>query len=358
MGSLGYFRELAVLKRIGFVLIVFSLVSAGCSRFAETAADNNEYAPALGTPEGMAAYLLEQGLAELESVEIWPSRYGDGLKLTTAHYEIFTTFMEPLMLRQVPRFMESAYRSYNGQLPEPIETTHKFIVYLFADREQWVDFTESFTGDKAKLFCKIKAGAYCHNATCVTYNIGRTRTFSALGHEGWHQFNSRHFEFRLPSWLDEGTAMLFEHYEADGEKFRFDSSGNDYRLDALAATLENRRMIPLKSLLATNPGEVLATDEEDAVMAFYSQSYALVRFLREATYGERRSEYRQLLRDALRGDWPIDNVSRRIARDRNEPRTVLWNRIVGIGLFEKYIDEDIEKIERQYLAYCRSIVQE
>ena len=117
-------------------------------------------------------------------------------------------------------------------------------------------------------------------------------------------------------------------------------------------------MIWLKDLLATNPGEVLATDEQDAVMAFYSQSYALVRFLREATYGERLIEYRQLLRDALHGDWPIDSVSRRIASDRNEPRTVLWNSIVGTGLFARYIGEDFDRIEKQYIAYCRSLVED
>ena len=331
---------------------------AGCSRSRKRAAKESEQAFSLGTSSGMSAYLLGQELAELESVEPWQSEYGDGLKLTTTHYQIFTTLFEPLMLRQVPRFMESAYRGYNEQLPELIETTNRFVVYLFADREQWADFTKSFTGERAELFCKIQAGAYCHNATCVTYNIGRRRTFSALGHEGWHQFNSRHFKYRLPSWLDEGVAMLFEEFEIDGDTFTFEPARNDYRLDALADTLESQRMIRLKDLLATNPGEVLATDQADTVMAFYSQSYALVRFLREATYGERLSEYRQLLRDGLRGHWPIDNVSREIARDRNKTRTVLWNRIVGTGLFEKYIDEDIAKIERQYLAYCKSLAKD
>ena len=121
--------------------------------------------------------------------------------------------------------------------------------------------------------------------------------------------------------------------------------------------MKNKRMIRLEDLLATNPGEVLATDHKDTVMAFYSQSYALVRFLREAAYGERLSEYRRLLSDGLRGDWPLDTLSKQIAHDRNKPRTVLWNRIVGTGLFEKYIDEDIKKIEKQYIAYCRSIVE-
>ncbi len=345
------------MKRLALFWIVGIVSLAGCSRFAKRAANEAEYAQSLGTSGGMTAYLLDQELAELESVEPWRGEYGDGLKLTTTHYEIFTTLFEPLMLRQVPRFMESAYRGYNEQLSEQIETTHKFKVYLFADRDQWEDFTRSFTGERAELFCKIQAGAYCHNATCVTYNIGRRRTFSALGHEGWHQFNSRHFEYRLPSWLDEGVAMLFEEYRDEGEKFYFEPGENEYRLDALAATLKKKRMIRLKDLLATSPGEVLATDEADTVMAFYSQSYALVRFLREATYSERLSEYRRLLRDGLRGDWPIDSVSKQIASDRNKPRTVLWNRIVGTGLFEKYIDEDITKIEKQYIAYCKSIVE-
>jgi len=117
-----------VLKRLALILIAVLIGLGGCSRFARRTTDEGEYAQALGTSGGMTAYLLNQGLAELESVEPWQSEYGDGLKLTTTHYEVFTTLFEPLMLRQVPRFMESAYRGYNDQLPEPIETMHKFTV--------------------------------------------------------------------------------------------------------------------------------------------------------------------------------------------------------------------------------------
>ena len=106
--------------------------------------------------------------------------------------------------------MESAYKAYNSQLPVPIKTSSKFIIYLFADRTQWEHFTWTFAGEQAEIFYKIKAGAYYHNDACVAYDIGPERTFSTLGHEGWHQFSSRHFKYRLPSWLDEGVAMLFE----------------------------------------------------------------------------------------------------------------------------------------------------
>ncbi|MBN2139290.1 MAG: hypothetical protein JW720_15920 [Sedimentisphaerales bacterium] len=319
-----------VFKRIGFICVSIIICLAGCSR--------------------------PQKVADTVSAELWQSDYGPGVKLTTAHYHIYTTADDPELLNEAPSFMESAHRGYNKQLPEPIETANKFVIYLFGDRRQWEDFTRSFTGDRAELFCRIKAGAYCHNGVCVAYDIGRRRTLATLGHEGWHQFSSRHFEYRLPSWLDEGVAMQFEHYETRDGRFYFEPSGNTYRLDALAATLAQGRMTRLGDLLAANPGDVLATDQTEAVLAFYSQSYALVRFLREDGYGEWLGDYRRLLYDGLRGDWPLDEVSGRIARDRNEPRTVLWNRIVGISLFEKYIGEDIDKIESRYLSYCRNIV--
>ena len=284
--------------------------------------------------------------------------YGRGSKLTTAHYEIYTTVKEQPILSRVPKLMESAYRGYNSQLPEPIETANKFKVYLFADRAQWVDFTRAFTGARAELFCKIKAGAYCHNGACVAYNIDKKRTLSVLAHEGWHQFNSRHFEYQLPSWLDEGVAMLFEEPRRKKGGYRFEWAQNDYRLDALAETLDKDRMMPLAELLAVNPGEVLATDETESVAAFYSQSYALVRFLREADDGAMLADYRRLLLDGLEGNWPLDKVSSEIARDRNIPRTILWNRIVGVRLFREYIGDDFERIEREYLAFCRRLADQ
>jgi hypothetical protein len=302
-------------------------------------------------------YLYEQNLPELESVEQWQNEYGPGLKLTTPHYEIYTTLFNHAMLRKIPRFIETAYQAYNSQLPEPVETSAKFPVYIFAERSQWENFTRTFAGQQAEMFCKIKAGAYCHNDACVAYDIGPERTFLALGHEGWHQFNSRIFRYRLPSWLDEGVAMLFESHKTEDERIYFVPAENSYRLRSLGATLVKNKIIPLRELTAINPGQVLATDMTEDVMAFYSQSYALVRFLREADSGKRMSIYQRLLADGLWGNWPLDEVSREVAIDRNIPRTILWNHIVGTSLFQKYIDEDFERIEQEYLAFCRQIAR-
>jgi len=310
----------------------------------------------IDTPTGMIGYLQQLQLPALKSVEVWQNNYAPGLKLTTAHYEIYTTLLEPLMLSQVPGFMESAYRGYNTQLPEPIETTARFKIYLFSERRQWEDFTKTFAGQQAPVFCKIKAGAYYLNGACVAYNIGRERTFSALGHEGWHQFNKRHFRFRLPSWLDEGIALLFEVSRETGGLFYFEPGRNFYRLGALKTSLMKNEMFPLRQLIAMNPGEVLTSEKKGSVMAFYGQSYALVRFLREEGYGKRLRNFQQLLLDGQRGNWPLSRQNKTIAADRNIPLTVRWNRAVGTELFKHYIGDDFDQIEREYLAFCRKIV--
>jgi hypothetical protein len=340
-------------RKLVLICILCVIPLAGCLE-SQSQVDNSQI-QRIDTPAGMIEYLHRQNLPALKSVEVWQNEFGPGLKLTTAHYEIFTTLLEPLMLSQVPGFVESAYRGYNDQLPEPIETTTKFTIYLFAERKQWEDFTKGFTGPQAPLYLKIKAGAYYLKGACVTYNIGRERTFSTLGHEGWHQFNKRHFKFRLPSWIDEGIAMLFETSRYDQGLFYFEPFQNMNRLSALKMTLMKNKMIPLRQLIAMNPGEALMTGDE-TVMAFYSQSYALVRFLREEGFGKRLGNYRQMLQDGLMGKWPLEKKDRRIAAGRNIPMTVWWNRAVGTKLFEHYISDDFDQMEEEYLKFCRKMV--
>jgi len=350
-----FLSETCVLVRFVLACSLALALAAGCTQSAGVG-PGGAAAPGV-VYSGMVEYLESERVPELESVQRWDSGYGYGLKLTTAHYEVFTTLFEPSMLRRVPGFLEAAWRGYNDQLGRSLESRRRFRVYIFAQRQQWEAFTRAFTGDKAEIFCKIKAGAYYYNGSCVTYNIGRSRTFSALGHEGWHQFSDRHFELRLPSWLDEGLAMQFESPRVEKGRYVFDPDWNLDRLEGLAKTVGRGKIIRLRDLLAINPGQVLASERDEATAAFYSQSYALVRFLRESAGGARLAAFRRLLADGLTGRWPLDDVSKRIARDRNQPRTVLWNRIVGVGLFEKYIGAEIEQIEREYLAFCRGLLR-
>ncbi|MBW2559186.1 MAG: hypothetical protein JRD69_10215 [Deltaproteobacteria bacterium] len=310
--------------------------------------------PDLNSQDGLCDHLRQ--LPAVKSVEPWENPYGEGITITTKHYQIHTTMFELLVLRQVPGFMESALIAYKKQLPVPIESENLFTIYLFDDRWQWEDFTKKFTGENSPVYLSIKKGAYYLNGACVAYNIGRTRTFSVLGHEGWHQFNSRHFIYRLPSWLDEGIATLFETSKCVNGIFQFTPERNLSRLGPLRNVLLSGKTIGLEKLIALNPGEVVVQANSDAVAAFYAQSYALTRFLREEDYGKNLRRYHNLLIGAAKGTWPLDGTLHKIASDRNIPLTASWNRYVSPKLFAYYIDPHYTLMEDEYMAFCRKLV--
>jgi len=333
-----------------FLLSSAVIAAAGCGGPGEPAGGG----PDTATAVGLARYLRSEDLPHLEQVAIWDGPYGQGLKLSTRHYDIYTTLLEPLMLCEIPAFMESAYRGYNSQLPDPIETSTRLEIYLFAARRQWEEFTKSFAGDQADLYLRIKAGAYYLNGLCVAYNIGRSRTFSVLGHEGWHQFNSRHFKLRLPSWLDEGAAMLFETSRRHRGMFRFEPHLNLDRLAPLKKAVSENRLLPIARLVSLNPSEVLASGRDEDTARFYAQTYALVRFLREYGHGRYLAAYRRMLHDGLEGKWPVDAEGLNTAADRNIPLTVRWNRYAG-PLILAYYMAGIGSLEESYRAFCAKI---
>lgn len=275
--------------------------------------------------------------------------------METAHFEIYTTLLEPLILGRLAAFMETAFQEYQKQLPSPIESRRRLTVYLFADRGQWESFTDVFAGSQAPLYRQIQKGAYCLKDTCVAYHIGIEQTFSALAHEGWHQFTGRHFVYRLPSCLDEGIATLFETFEQREGRFVFRPDRNTGRLGTLKMNVQHGRLIPLASLIELNPGQVL--DSGDSALAFYSQAHALVRFLRENNRELGIRAYRQMLYDALTGSWPVSEELGRSLSDRRIPLTARMNRELAPQLFSHYIHADIDRLQAPFEAYCRRISQ-
>lgn len=314
--------------------------------------DSPEADPALAAAQSLCA----QHVPALIALHMWVGEYGAGLEIVTSHYRIFTTHLEPTFLKQIPQFMESAHAAYNGLLVEPVSPHAQSIVYVFAHRAQWEAFTHAFAGEQAAVLCRIRQGAYCHKGACVAYDIGRDRTFAALAHEGWHQFMTRHFAYRLPSWLDEGLAMFFESYSWEEGDCRFHGAANIYRLEGLRFQLAQPSFLSLVDLLKASPGEMMAQDNAQSVIGFYSQSYALVRFLSEGKppLGE---GLRKMLSDGQQGRWPLESEARRTAADRNQPRTLEWNRQVGVQLFHTYIGNDVTRLEQAYRAYCQELVK-
>ena len=285
-------------------------------------------------------------------IDQWENPYGRGLLIETDHYEIYTTLLEPVMLRRIPAFMESAFRAYQNILDKKMDSPYKMKIYIFADRQQWEVFSESFTGSMWPVYQKIQKGAYYLNGSCVTYNIGMTRTFSALAHEGWHQFSSRHFSYRLPSWLDEGIAMHFEVFEKRSGHYEFVPEKNLPRLGGLKLAIHTRNIVSVHDLIGMNPGDVVGASQEQAVNGYYSQAYALVRFLREYNYGIYREDFDRMLFGGLEGTWPVTKDAAKILADRNIPISAYWNREFSPKLFEYYFSNDYNSIQEQYFSFC------
>ncbi len=341
-------------KKIICLAAIPALLIFGCSESAKTGSGSapSDRPAELSTPAGMCEYLKK--LPAVEDARIWQNEYAPGIRITTDHYEVYTTLIEPLMLRQIPALVEAAYKAFQRQLPSPVQTDRKFDIYLFALRSEWEQFTREHAGRNYPMYLKIKKGAYYLNGACVAYNIGRNTTFGVLTHEAWHQFNSRTFMYRLPSWLDEGIATTLETPIYKRGKFSFPAYANLNRLGGLRKTMLEGNFIPLKHLIALNPGYVISDSAN--VMAFYSQAYALVRFLREDEYGKRLTSYHNLLLAGLRGNWPLSDRNRTMAADRNIPLTTGFNAYVSTKLFSLYIGEDIEQIEKEYRRFCTKLV--
>ncbi|MBL7215493.1 MAG: hypothetical protein ISS71_07420 [Phycisphaerae bacterium] len=341
--------------RYSLFLLVGSVLcfSSGCHEQALSP----EPQAAMKTPGAFADYVRNE--PAVRDVQLWDNPYGPGLVIQTKHYRVYTTLLEPLMLRQVPGFIESAFKAYESQLPRPRLARQLMDVYLFGTRGQWEDFTKSFTGAESAMYLQIKKGAYVANGTCVAYNIGRKQTFSVIGHEGWHQYNQHLFTYRLPSWLDEGIATLFETCRYTQGQFVFEPGKNLMRLGSLKETMQKGGFIPLHQLILLNPGQVLTGgygDTDDAVIAFYAQNYALVRFLREQNYGIRLRKYHALLLGAAEGTWPLQGDWATMAADRRQRLTARWNSQVSGALFDYYINEDIQKLDAEYREFCAKIV--
>jgi hypothetical protein len=336
------------------MLIGILLTLCGCQQSRRSEAANGS-AGSLNGIHQMADYIRNE--PAVKDVQIWTNGHGPGLIVQTENYLVYTTLLEPLMLRQLPAFLESAYQAYQSQLPRPLVKTQPLTVYLFESRSQWEMFTRTFAGADAEMYLKIQRGAYTLNGACVAYNIGRKQTFSVIGHEGWHQFNQQLFVYRLPSWLDEGIATLFETCRYSQGRFLFEPSRNLMRLGSLKETIQRKQLIPLKQLLVLNPGQVLNDHgNDDSVIAFYAQNYALVRFLREYNYGIRLRQYHRMLLGGAEGSWPLPHDVASLAADRTRPLTVGWNTRISPILFSYYIEPEIKLLEKEYQDYCRKIV--
>lgn len=307
-------------------------------------------------------------------VEAWSFEGQPGRKLVTPNYAIYTTVQDLDVVEAVGQLVEGALAQYR-RLSPPVPAAERSATvaahrsdlsarplsiapshgplecYLFQTREQWASFTRSRTGADAAVYLQINRGGYTVRDWYVAFFIGDVGTYSVIAHEGWHQYVARHFKSRLPPFLEEGLACMFEEVRWGGRSGRlprWSLSRNGSRLVGLREALEGGRLVPLAELAEMHAGHVVDRPTEE-IDAFYAQSWAFVRFLWEADDGQYRPILRRMLADATAGTlFPGDPVLR-----RNDGT---WDAGFARPMLEYYLSSNLDDMDVKFRRYVHALV--
>jgi len=273
-----------------------------------------------------------------------------GQRLLTDHYSIYTTVSDAVTLQALPVFMETAHRQYARLLPPRNSSDRRMDCYLFATRAQWERFTRGFAGNQARIYLRIRSGAYTQGDTCVAYYIRRSETLAVLAHEGMHQYISRHFGRQVPAWLNEGLATYCENYDWLGHDPTFAPHTNRFRINSLRHALAARHFLPVGELLDMHAGHVIDSARPAAVQSYYAQVWSVMMFLRHGPVKAYRAGLERLLNDL---GTPALATAARAQMAATADRQLSF----GQAVFRHYITEELETFTHQHLSYARHLAQ-
>lgn len=289
------------------------------------------------------------------SVERWSFNGNPGRRLTTPHYVIYTTVQDEDLVRSLGQLMEGALTQYRRLAPGIPASDRPMECFLFQSRDEWAAFTRGKTGADAAIYLQINRGGYTVGDWYVAYFIGDLGTLSVAAHEGWHQYVARHFDSRLPPFLEEGLACMFEQVKwgegrrpGAGPLPRWNFARNRSRIQGLRNAVEGGRLIPLAELASMHAGQVVDRSPEQ-IEAFYAQSWAFAKFLWDGQGGGHRPALRRILTDAAGGNLFPGNNSRKSDGG-------LWDPDSARPLLEHYLGTGLEAIDAAFNRYIRKRV--
>lgn len=265
----------------------------------------------------------------------------------TPHYNIYTTVDDDDLLRKIAQLMEGSLGAYHSMAPDVPLTTYPMECYLFARRDQWAEFTREHTGEMAGLYLQINRGGYTVGDWYVAYYVGEGSTLSVAAHEAWHQYVARHFKGRLPPFLEEGLATMFEGVQFEDGLPKYNLSINQDRAIMLRSAIDSDSLWPLEDVIGMHAGMVVGRPA-NKIDAFYAQAWGLGRFFWDADGGKYRPALRQLLTDTANG-----TVFDPTGLHRNRLRG--WSPVGVKAMLEHYLGMDFDQIDLEYNRYIRQV---
>jgi hypothetical protein len=278
----------------------------------------------------------------------WSFNKAPGNVIATEHYRIYTTVRDPLYQRLLGKVLEATYD--RAQAFRPTEKIKKPLeCYVFADREQWALYTRLRAGSNATVYLQIAAGGYCQDGVFAGYDIGRNRTLSVVAHEAWHQYSSKAFDDRLPSWVDEGLATQNESLRWDGVTPTFAPELNYDRFQALVQAQQRGMLVPFSQITTSHAGQVVKN--QDKAKAYYAQLWSMLLFL------EHTPKYRaglvRMLDDARDGKLNANLKGTGVTPAEIANLSEHWNQVAGPKYMKVYINPNMEELEAEYRAFVK-----
>jgi len=286
-------------------------------------------------------------------VETWEFAGESGRIIRTANYRIHSTTSSNEMLLRFPVFVEAALEHYRRCIVELPAPDRRLDSFVFADRPQWLAFTEQLMGSRASQYAQIRRGGYSTGGRAVFWDIGLFDTMAIAAHEGWHQYTQRTFADSLPVWLEEGLGTFMEGHRWRGRTPEFMPWSNPERFDQLRRAYYRDQLIPLSELLESRPEEMLGGRNTD-VLNYYAQVWALVHFLNEGERGKYHDRLQTLLLDASKGQIRQRVSATMRKREQSGPRQVIA--AGNAALFHVYFNDDLEAAQREYRSFIGQIV--
>jgi hypothetical protein len=275
-----------------------------------------------------------------------------GVRVTLPHYVIYSTISDQQVIKRIGQVLEGAWDQYRSLAPQIPASLRPMECYFFETRSQWAAYTKAHTGDDAAIYLRVNRGGYTVNDKFVAYWIGDIGTSSVAAHEGWHQYVARHLKGRLPPFLEEGLACMFEQVQwvEPGKNMpalpQFDLTRNHPRLSALRASVDEDEMYPLKTLVTMHAGQVVGK-RSAKIEAFYAECWAFARFMNESHPLALKSMLSDASRGTLFADSSTDDAS-------NGP---LWDPATAKPMLEHYLGKNLADIEAEFAKYVKSAVE-
>lgn len=234
-----------------------------------------------------------------------------GRRLSTLHFDIYSTLRDEEFESALPGFVEAAYGAYEKLLRSPPGRNERLVLYVFGLRTEWEAFTKRRFPVRFPIYRRIRNGGFSEGNVSVLFCQNRGSALATIAHEGWHQYVSSRFTQVLPAWLNEGLACGFESVDSFGVRPRFDPNQNTFRINSLREGIQQDNLMSLAEIIETDAGRMLAGKSLRNTDAYYAQVWALITFLRRGAGGRYRADFDRLLEDIA-----DDTFGKRLSADR------------------------------------------